>query len=201
MFKVLSILAVLSGLALVSTGTARADPPDFSICEGLTGAALGLCRAGVAAGCADGTGNPTACMEIEDTFMMVTGGDGAPWTARPPTTCPCPYTEISMDAGEWQSSVDFNEIQFLCNADASGVDARFIAAASGGGFLTPEMLVITAGTIHLCAAVEAGGGVIEILNDLTLEEARDCRLDIIDYATEFVADNPLVAVDDQCTGM
>ena len=52
MLKAFLIFALLSGLTLISTGVARAVPPDFTICDGLSGASFGVCRAGVAVGCA-----------------------------------------------------------------------------------------------------------------------------------------------------
>lgn len=52
-FIAAAIVACLAGLALVSTGTARAEAPDFTVCDGLSGAARSLCRPGVAAGSHD----------------------------------------------------------------------------------------------------------------------------------------------------
>lgn len=54
--------------------------PDFSICDGLQGAVFGLCRAGVAAGCADGSAAGAACASIEDQYAIIAGSQ-APWLA------------------------------------------------------------------------------------------------------------------------
>ncbi len=97
---------------------ASADPPDFSICDGLSGAAWGLCRGGVAAGCADGTGNPTACMRIEENYRSVTGED-APWIT-PPVTCPCDYLTDVPIATEWAVC---NKRVFKCPGDTATFQA------------------------------------------------------------------------------
>ena len=67
----LRMLAVIALIYCTIVTPATAAPPDFSICDGLTGAEWGLCRGGVAAGCADGTGDPTSCMMIEDNFAAI----------------------------------------------------------------------------------------------------------------------------------
>ncbi|MDX1400384.1 MAG: hypothetical protein R3245_00535, partial [Kiloniellales bacterium] len=111
--------AVLGGVALFAPQMSRAAPPDFSICDGLSGAAWGLCRAGVAVGCADEppTGNPEACMSIEDNYAAVTGED-PPWIAPPLPHCPCDYSTVPQTEAEWTTGIfgTFVEIFFSCPA-------------------------------------------------------------------------------------
>ena len=68
--------------ALAASGT------DFSQCSGLSGPALGLCKAGTAISCsADNTGDE-ACIHITETYATITGAQ-APWTVP----CPCASLE------------------------------------------------------------------------------------------------------------
>lgn len=197
MFKFFSIFAALSGLALVSTGTARAEPSDFSICDGLSGVALGLCRAGVVVGCADEppTGSMTACMEIEDNYEMTTGGP-VPWTPLP--ECPCDYSLVPMDPVAWQSADGFLIINYECPL-FPGVTG-FSASDGRPAFLTPpRMVTLHNGVEGSCFRIDADGNAA--LLDATFDQALACRLDIIDYATTFIAANPLVPVLDLCTGI
>ena len=71
---------ILSLVALgVGESSSIAAPPDFSICAGQAGVALGLCNGGVAAGCASSDGGTEACLNIEDQYRKLTGGQEAPW--------------------------------------------------------------------------------------------------------------------------
>lgn len=84
--------------ALVACGAwsidAVAAPPDFSICDGQAGVALGLCHGGVAVGCADSKAGTQACQDIEGRYRTVTGGQDAPWiSAR------YPVHTLSIDVG------------------------------------------------------------------------------------------------------
>lgn len=73
---------LFAGVALMSwNGMAQAAPPDLSMCDGLAGVALGLCRGGVAAGCAGEGGGTMACLVIEGNYRDVSGGVEAPWLA------------------------------------------------------------------------------------------------------------------------
>ena len=58
---------------------ANAAAPDFSICEGLSGVAGGLCRAGVAVGCDQHASR--ACERIEAQYTDRTGED-PPWADK-----------------------------------------------------------------------------------------------------------------------
>ena len=59
--------------------TAIADKPDFSLCDGLKGAAKGLCHAGIAVGCDQEASN--ACEQIEEQYTAKTGNE-PPWADR-----------------------------------------------------------------------------------------------------------------------
>jgi hypothetical protein len=59
--------------------TAIADKPDFSHCDGLKGAAKGLCHAGIAVGCDQEASN--ACEQIEEQYTAKTGNE-PPWADR-----------------------------------------------------------------------------------------------------------------------
>lgn len=59
--------------------TAIADKPDFSLCDGLMGAAKGLCHAGIAVGCDQEASN--ACEQIEEQYTAKTGNE-PPWADR-----------------------------------------------------------------------------------------------------------------------
>ncbi len=202
MFKVLSIFAVLTGLALVPTGTARAEMPDFSICDGLTGASRGLCRAGVAAGCADGTGNPTACAEIEERYMMVSGGDDAPWILPP---CPCDYSVVPATVAEWTGSLGFSEISYTCPPvppQFNSFRAIFEPVDGSGAVILPFLFVLEdfgVGADEGACGARSRSGSESRDGSISNEEVHSCYLDIIDYATEFMSANPGVPVDDQCT--
>jgi len=74
---VFKITVLLLSSALWSA--ANAAPPDFSICEGLTGVAGGLCRAGVAVGCDQHASR--ACERIEAQYTDRTGED-PPWADK-----------------------------------------------------------------------------------------------------------------------
>lgn len=72
-FTAHSLLFAISSLFTSSVFSAA---PDFSICEGITGVAKGLCRAGIAVGCDQQTSQ--ACQNIEDQYMAQTGNP-PPW--------------------------------------------------------------------------------------------------------------------------
>ena len=68
-FPVYWALAVAS-LLIPNTVTAQ---PNFSLCDGLKGAAWGLCRGGVAVGCDTDEGPAEACAVIESNFIFDDG--------------------------------------------------------------------------------------------------------------------------------
>jgi hypothetical protein len=69
--RTLFLLAVMSALTTLSFQS-LAEPPDFSICDGLQGTARGLCQAGVVIGC-DGDNSTSACTQIAEQFENATG--------------------------------------------------------------------------------------------------------------------------------
>ena len=183
-------LSKITGTALIYCTIvfpATAAPPDFSICDGLTGAAWGLCRGGVAAGCADGTGNPTACMTIEDNFTSVTGGD-APWIT-PPATCPCNYlVDVPIDTA-W---IGVTDAVFSCPANIARV-----AAVLPLPQLPQVTAIITTEPQPVCQAVTSSGGNVREINDAELSVCRD---DVIQYGLSLLAESvPGLFINDVCS--
>ncbi|NCF24793.1 MAG: hypothetical protein GWP60_09660 [Gammaproteobacteria bacterium] len=184
-------LGVVMGATLIyctSITPASADPPDFSICDGLTGAAWGLCRGGVAAGCADGTGNPTACMAIEENYMSITGED-APWIT-PPVTCPCDYlTDVPIDtAWDLVTTAVFN---------CAGDEAFFAAVLPLPQFPQVTAIRTTQDPPQpICQAVTSTGGNVREISEAELSVCRD---DVIEYGLAAIAANPALTVNDVCS--
>jgi hypothetical protein len=77
------VVGLALSLALVA-GQAQAQGgggPDFNFCDSLTGAAFGLCRAGVAVGCTEEESRASklnSCESIEAQFEQLTGTN-PPW--------------------------------------------------------------------------------------------------------------------------
>ena len=186
-------LSKIAGTALICCTLvipATAAPPDFAICEGLTGAAWGLCRGGVAAGCADGTGNPTACMRIEDNFVSVTGVD-APWIT-PTVTCPCDYmVDVPIDtawAGVARAGFSCPPLEASVVA-ASEEPQTPQVAASITNQTPPQRICLTAPT--------PDAGVTIPISDAELSLCRD---DVIQYGLSLLAaEVPGLTIDDACS--
>jgi hypothetical protein len=183
----LTWLSKITGTALIYciiVVPATAAPPDFSVCDGLTGAARGLCRGGVAAGCADGTGNPAACMAIEDNFMSVTGV-AAPWL----TTCPCNYlVDVPINTA-W---IGVTDAVFSCPANIARV-----AAVLPLPQLPQVTAIITTEPQPVCQAVTSSGGNVREINE---EELSACREDVIQYGLSLLFEAvPGLAITDVCS--
>ncbi len=192
MLKALVFAAVLGSLALFSPGKAAAEAPDFSICDGLTGAAWGLCRAGVAAGCADGTGGTTPCTRIEDMFFDVAGVD-APWIA-PPAACPCDYAAyVPLTAATWSVAGVPKNLAFNCPGD----EAFFVAVSPLPQLPQVTAIRTTAGD-PVCQAVPQGSGA-GFVSDTTEDEHVVCRRDVISYGTAFKTLFPTHPLTDLCS--
>lgn len=185
-------LSKIAGTALICCTLvipATAAPPDFAICDGLTGAARGLCRGGVATGCADGTGNPTACMRIEDNFASVTGTD-APWITPTPT-CLCNYLQ-HVPINTW---VGVTDAVFNCPGDQAWV------IAFSEEFQLPQVTALITeepSPQPICQAFpHLGGGVNKFISDAELSVCRD---DVIRYGVLLLdAAVPGLAIMDRCT--
>jgi hypothetical protein len=82
-FNIIRLFTFVIFTSLASTafsGSPNAsDPPDFSLCDGLMGAAKGLCHAGIAVGCDQEAS--TACEQIEGQYTAKTGNE-PPWADR-----------------------------------------------------------------------------------------------------------------------
>lgn len=55
------------------------DCPNFAICDGQTGVALGLCNGAVALRCDGVNASTDACVALEDRFQRLTGQQDFPW--------------------------------------------------------------------------------------------------------------------------
>ena len=183
--KALSIFVALCGLVFLSSGSARAAPPDFSLCDSLSGAAWGLCRGGVAAGCADGSGNMTTCSIIEENFSGVTGID-PPWVAPLPV-CPCDFSTIEQTIVIWPSTTT-QPVEFRCPTATSAS----VVAALGGD----NRIVTNSAFGNNCVSVIEG--VLSANTDLPDTELQACRADVIEYGNQLVV-NPDIFVNKLCS--
>jgi len=181
------ILAAAAGIMFFMSAPLRAAPPDFSVCDGLTGAAWGLCRGGVAAGCADGPGTE-ACANIEATIRNVTGNE-APWIV-PPAVCPCDFTAVPISGPPWNHAI------FSCPENGAAVEespttdfTAVVAGSVGGDPANLACLVIYWEQIPLEP--------YEIHENISLDEYNACRDDIIAYGMELVA--TVEGTTDNCT--
>ena len=192
MLKALSIVAALSGLALVSTGTVRADPADFSLCDGLPRGAAGLCRAGVAVGCADvpPSGSPTACEEIERHYREVAGTE-PPWLAAP---CPCSISTFPTTL--WPIMAEA-EVLFSCPL----LPARtFLDGQAPTGILILMQVGLSPPSTGFACRIEDGtdtGLFNEFFADIGASAAGSCRQDLIAYGNALAAvfDDDIAVVD------
>lgn len=176
---------------LISVGTISAAPQDFSMCEGLSGAEWGICRAGVAAGCADGAGNANACDEIESTYESVSGSL-PPWI-EPPVECPCDYSLVPKTEDIWIVGTD-GLIDFLCGDNSAYV------ATSGSDGLSLVNVGLDLESVLGCGAAY-GGETLVYVSPLTTEQQEACVAAVIDYGQELKALISDVAIlfDDRCT--
>lgn len=217
---VLSTAGALMYFAIVTPTSA--GPPDFSICDGLIDDAKGVCRAGVAVGCADGTGNPTACENIEAQFLQVTGTE-PPW-GTPPSACPCDFEQLAKSLPPW-SATDESPLYFVCSTCMRNLTVFVTEDWSTGiglwqegpygyggypGYGYPyggwggpyggwgdEGPGASCEAIYSCQTL-SDGDEVNYATNLTVEEAEACAQDVIAYAQEFMANNSL-PVDDTCT--
>jgi hypothetical protein len=182
------VLAAAISVVAFLPGPARAQQPDYSFCDGLTGAAWGLCRGAIAAGCADDTGDPTACAHIEENYLAVTGEE-APWVV-PPALCPCDFSLYPKSATVW----DAGAIDFQCPETFAvfrdNLDTEIGTTRSGPSAENPFCQMFDSG-------LDASPAYLN--EPVTLEQFEACRLDIIAYGQQFKASNPGVAINDTCT--
>ena len=184
---------------LICAGTLSAAPADFSMCEGLTGAEWGICRAGAAAGCADGTGNASACDEIESTYTSVSGSP-PPWI-EPPVECPCDYSLVPTDQEYWIEGLISDDIWFRCGFDEALVYSEHRQI---GDSVFKTLNAVWVGLRlegptpdeRLCQAMVSS----EILTEfpVTIEEQDACRASVIELGQALKALYP-DHVDDECT--
>lgn len=73
-----AVICALTSIAiLIVSFPASSAKWDFSLCDGLYGAAFGLCRSGIAVGC-DLDDTQPACSQIAEQFEQITG-ELPPW--------------------------------------------------------------------------------------------------------------------------
>lgn len=68
-----------AGFLALAALPAYGQSSDSTICDGLKGAAYGLCKAGTAIGCDTDSGDAASCAAIAENYSRVTGSE-APWT-------------------------------------------------------------------------------------------------------------------------
>ena len=192
MSRIIAGVAVAASLLCVPL--ARADT-----CDGLTGQALGLCTAGVAVGCEEGTGNAQACSRLENAFRDATGEE-PPWLA----SCPCDFSQLSLalasNRGPWP---DTGFYSFTCdelveespttrNGVFSGANGPVKAKLAYEVFYTDDLP-----SSGKCGVSEGG----TVLQDISfpvgeiLSLGRACRGDLIAYGHAFMALHPEVVFD------
>ncbi len=174
--------------------TVYSAPPDFSLCDGLSGVARGLCRAGIAAGCADGTGNAMACMSIEENFVDATG-ELPPWLT-PGVDCPCDYSTVPQTAVAWSDGAG-NPKVIVLSCDSTEAALQAVNP-------TPQLPVVNAIVTTevppqlICQAVpQSGAG--HVVGELTTEELAACRGEVLAYAADFLATFPTWPWVDNCS--
>lgn len=193
-----AICLTLGFAALVTAPEVYADKPDFSICDGTSGAAWGLCRAGVAAGCADDSGNSRACREIEEEYTNVTG-EVPPWNAPPPATCPCDFSLVPKTNPPWSPSPS-DPVRFTCPTASDGGRDVFITDFDSAWPNQTEVayFIESAGFgFHVCET-RVDGAIVESEFWMTEAEQAACEADAIDYGQALKAALG-TDVDDACT--
>ena len=141
MFRAPNKSSLLLGICLFAGSgiPAIAQSPDFSVCEGFTGQAAGLCKGGVAAGCdIDDTG--PACEQIAELFTDITG-------APPPWTCPCNFfSTVPMNSTNWGDTVI---LEGACDGNAVDRTTLDSETTDKPGFLRVEFR----GDLGTCRAI------------------------------------------------
>jgi hypothetical protein len=72
-------LAAFAALIVIGVGAGAAGPNGDPRCEGLSGAAYGMCSAAIALGCDDPETVGPGCEQVENNFTNITG-ETPPWT-------------------------------------------------------------------------------------------------------------------------
>ena len=116
-------------MANAIAGGPQGDPR----CEGLSGAAYGLCSAAVAIGCDDTTISDSGCNKIGENFIQVTGSP-PPWecqlTVDPTDQLYDLFEGIYLDnscltdddcvaSGTYGADFDFEYVEYVCAAEAT----------------------------------------------------------------------------------
>lgn len=132
-----SLVTVFSILLLVATNL-HAQPSDFSRCDGLTGAAVGLCKAGIAAGCMGLGDDPEACTHIMDTYVNIVG-DQPPWACNSVGTLCGGITHVPCGIGE----ICVDDPSDGCDPNNGGTDCGGLCSVGSGCIPLPEFSCTT----------------------------------------------------------
>ena len=108
---------------------AIADPPGADVvCDGLSGAAFGLCTAAVNVGCGDEGVDKSGCTKIQDKYEQITGAT-APWTIPYCTdNTTCAETEFCK-----KEDGDCNGLGICAPIPLACIDAYLPVLACDGG--------------------------------------------------------------------
>ena len=91
-----SLLVLAFALAwIAASGSVHAAKKDTSMCDGLKGAAKGLCTAAAALGCGESTKHQKQCDALGEKFEALTG-NLAPWEAPPPPPPPPTGSTVTL---------------------------------------------------------------------------------------------------------
>ncbi len=189
------MLAVVSGLIILASEPARAEGADSSPCAALSGAAWGLCSAGIAVGCHVGKGDLRACTQIEESFLRVAGRE-APWIV-PPAECPCDFSVIPKTSPPWGAGTS-DPVRFQCPSFPGPTVLQSFARSAG----TIVHITVDAFLPISCSYLEqVDWRAIKVLVRVPIdqEEAMACRRDIITYGRKLMLLNPTVPINDTCS--
>jgi hypothetical protein len=135
-FNIIRLFTLVIFTSLASTAFSgspnSSGPPDFSPCDGLMGAAKGLCHAGIAVGCDQEAS--TACEQIEEQYKAKTGNE-PPWADRTIYINAESGNARPLD-GMWEfgcdndDGVDFNEYMVFMGDTFEAWDLKYTSTDS-----------------------------------------------------------------------
>jgi hypothetical protein len=151
-FNIIRLFTFVIFTSLASTafsGSPNASgPPDFSLCDGLTGAAKGLCHAGIAVGCDQKAS--AACEQIEEQYTAKTGNE-PPWADRTIYINAESGNARPLD-GMWEfgcykdEGVDFNEYMVFMGETFAAWELEY-SSGDGTCFSGETITIFETGTV------------------------------------------------------
>jgi hypothetical protein len=195
MLKHLKLAAIVGSFVILVSAPAGAEDVGSSPCAALSGAAWGLCSAGIAVGCHEGKGDPRACRRIEENFLRVRGQE-APWIV-PPSECPCDFGAIPKTSPPWIGGAS-NPIRFQCPQFPGLTELQsFVPSTDTIVHITVNALwPISCGYLE---QVDGAANKLLVRVPISQEQAMACQRDIIAYGRELILLNPTVPISDTCT--